>query len=206
MHIALIWQSYFIFQPLSYPLSPIGTLESHDGSTRKLNSSLEQQSNVSPEALATLLPALMHTENSGEGELQVVQEELEKLEYKFGNLVLDAQEVFSEEEKKSAAFLPKLRNSLVLLPSAKKRKYLRFLKESRKEIRKATSVEDFFNILSIYWNCFNYSLLEYLITKFGNESLETKHSIYLADLQKFEKKHKGEGLCLHLPLQLQIAT
>ena len=195
MHIALIyydltWQSCFIFQPFSYPLSPMGTLEPHDGSTRNLNPSLEQQSNVSPEALATLLPALMHTENSGENELQVVQEELEKLEYKFGDLVLDAQEVFSKKEKKSAAFLPKLRNSLVLLPSAKKRKYLRFLKESRKEIRKAASVEDFFNILSIYWNCFNYSLLEYLITKFGNKALETKLSRYLADLQKFEKSTK----------------
>ena len=194
MHIALIyydltWQSYFVFQPLSYPLSPMGTLEPHDGSTRNLNPSLEQQSNIFPEALATLLPALMHTENSGENELQVVQEELEKLENKFGDLVLDAQEVFSKKEKTSTAFLPKLRNSLVL-PSSKRMKRLRFLKESRKEIRKATSVEDFFYVLNFYWNCLNYSLLEYLIGKFGNEALKTRLNRYLADLQKFEKSTK----------------
>ena len=175
----------------SYLLSPMGTLEPHDDNTWKLLPSLDQKSNVSPEALAThILPALMHTENSGEDKLQVVQEDLEKLQYKFGNLVLYAQEVFSKKENKSAAFLSKLRNSLTLLPSAKRIKYLRFLKESRKEIRKATSVEDFFYVLNFYWNCFNYSLLEYLIGKFGNEALETKLGRYLADLQKFEKSTK----------------
>ena len=175
----------------SYPLSPMGTLEPHDGSTRNLLPCLEQQSSVLPEALVNQIPpALIHTENSGESKVQVVQVEVEKLESKFGNLVLYAQEVFSEEEKKSAAFLPKLRSSLALLPSSKRMKLLRFLKESRKEIRNATSVEDFFYVLNFYWNCFNYSLLEYLIGKFGNEALETRLSRYLADLQKFEKSTK----------------
>ena len=146
-----------------------GSQEPHDASTWKLQSCFEQQS--VPGALAS--PPPTDTETPVNNKLQVVQREVTKLEDKYEDLVLHTQEVFCKKERKSPDFLSLLRTSLALLTTSpvKKGRYIRFLKASQNEISKAGSVARLFLILSYYWNYFNYSLLEYLIQKFGDKTL-----------------------------------
>ena len=167
-----------------------GSQEPHDASTQKLQSCFEQQS--VPGAFASPPPTDMET--PGDDKLQVVQQEVTKLEDKYEDLVLHTQEVFSKKERKSPDFLSLLRTSLALLTTSpvKKGRYIRFLKASQNEISKASSVARLFLILSHYWNYFNYSLLEYLIQKFGDKTLRKKLKSYLAGLHKFEKSTKVE--------------
>ena len=120
--------------------------------------------------------------------LQLVRKEVKNLEGEFRKLVLDAQDDLGEKE--SPRFLSRLRTSFLLLDSAIDKRHLRFLRASQHKIANATTVEHIFHVLIVYWNYFNYALLEYVIQEFGSEELKTKLNNYLVDLSEFEKNTK----------------
>ena len=62
------------------------------------------------------------------------------------------------------------------------------LNEHRKEINRAKTVPEIFNILSAYWNYLNYEILEYIIDLYGTSDDKERLKSYSEELHKFCKR------------------
>ena len=82
----------------------------------------------------------------------------------------------------------KLRTDLTLLPCSIKQNHLTFLKENISNLRKASDCEEIFMYLNLYWDHFNYTLLEVIIKDYGSENLKKQMGSYISDLHQFWQK------------------
>ena len=143
-------------------------------------------SQISPPPTTEGMPTSMDFEDSEEDRLQVVEEEIGKLDRKFRNLVLNAGEYLTKEES-TPGFLSKFRINLVHPPAPQVQQHVEFFIANRKDLVSASSVVEFFLILGCYWNWWNYSLLQHIIDSFGSQQLKDELHCYLRDLEDFEK-------------------
>ena len=114
-----------------------------------------------------------------------VQQEIATLVDKYDDLVSRTVETFSEKQEDSPHFCRKLRISVAVLPTSLKYQHSYFLEHHSCQIGKATTVEEIFSILNRYWNFLNCSLLAHIISKFGDEELQTQLRYYTTALQAF---------------------
>ena len=119
-----------------------------------------------------------------------VQQDIATLVDKYDDLVAKTVEKFSERQEDSPHFCRKLRISVTVLPTSLKYQHSYFLDHHSSKIGKATTVEEIFSILNIYWNFLNCSLLAHIISKFGDEELQEQLSSYMEALQAFRLRTK----------------
>ena len=110
-----------------------------------------------------------------------------QLQDNFISVVTATKIHFSEKEMKSSMFLNRLRITLTTLRLSAKFKRLLFLRKKKKAIERTKGVCEIFYLLEDYWNWSDYDLLQKLITDFGDETLQQKMTMYLTQLENFEK-------------------
>ena len=114
-----------------------------------------------------------------------LDEIIHDFESRFKDLVMVIQKELIKEMKVSVG---KLRTDLTLLPCSIKQNHLTFLKENISNLRKASDCEEIFMHLNLYWDHFNYTLLEVIIKDYGSENLKKQMGSYISDLHQFWQK------------------
>ena len=93
-----------------------------------------------------------------------------------------------EFRRKPVGFVEKLRVTLTTLPVSRRFKHLHFLREQSHHIMQANNVDEIFKILDDFWDYTDFTLLQHLVEKFGEEALKKEMSEYVAALEQFEKR------------------
>lgn len=103
-------------------------------------------------------------------------------ETRFRDLVIATQEELEKISMKA------FRTDITLLPSTIKHNHLTFLKENISNLKKASDIEEIFMHLNLYWNYFNYTLLEAIIKRNGSKHLKQQMKSYASDMHQFWRK------------------
>ena len=79
----------------------------------------------------------------------------------------------------------KFRARLFALPIKYREQHKEFLQQLKNDVEKDKTIEDVWIRLSDYWDFLNYTLLENLVHKFGNQSLNASMNDYIKKLKEF---------------------
>ena len=108
------------------------------------------------------------------------------MEIKFSQLVRKAQSGLVEQKIP----LMTLRECITLLPASIKHQHIAFLETKVKAIIQSESIEEIFLQLNLYWDFLNYTLLEHIVTEFGNNDTKAAMAKYVCELVAFRKATK----------------
>ena len=78
-----------------------------------------------------------------------------------------------------------IRRYVTLIPAVMKSEHKAFLKEHHQYIARASSVSEIITLLNLYWDCFNYGLLELLVEKFGCKETKQLMSVFDKAVNRF---------------------
>ena len=95
-----------------------------------------------------------------------------------------------------------VRSRVAFISGSLRIRHKRFYDENGKKMLKTENIDELFLILCSYWNFNNTSLLEYIITHFGNEELKKKTKQYKEDLHSFQSRTRAVDLEIRGPHQL----
>ena len=112
--------------------------------------------------------------------------EASRLQDKFVSVLTDTKILFSEKESESDKFLNRVRITLTTLPLSSNFQHTQFLRQAKESIENAKSIKEIFSVLEDHWNWSNYTLLQRLITKFGDDPLKDEMKKYVEELHQFE--------------------
>ena len=109
-----------------------------------------------------------------------------QLENQFGKLADSTSDCLRENKIEVKILMSRLAN----LPVKNKKMHKEFLEGLWRNIRKVdnATLEDVWIELGNYWDFLNYTLLEHLIGKFGDEALVAKMEAYKKKLQRFRHR------------------
>ena len=116
----------------------------------------------------------------------LVKEAVEELENQFCDLAYSTSQFFDKNEIE----VSKIKCQLATMPVKNKALHEEFLENlwsTIRERKKANLDDDIWVELGKYWNFLNYSLLEYLINKFGDKALAERMEEYKRKLQEFRR-------------------
>ena len=104
---------------------------------------------------------------------------IKKLEEQFRAVV--------HETKKDCkcADLSKFKDDILLIPSTLRKDHRRFIRKRFSDISRAENVDEIFRHLNFYWTYLDYSLLEYIVHKFGSEHSKQMITEFIQDLERF---------------------
>ena len=122
----------------------------------------------------------MHTDTCPSNNVARDVNLLEKL---FGDIVDQTSDIIIKEEMSVSDFKSRLTN----LSVQDKKLHMKFLREIWPKLKDAT-LEDVLFELKMYWDFLNYTLLEHLVKKFGDEELKTSIEDYKKRLMEFRCK------------------
>ena len=108
-----------------------------------------------------------------------------RFELRFKDLVVSIQKELIQGQKVS---IEDLLTELTLLPSSIKHNHMIFLKENISNLNKASDLREIFMHLNLYWDYFNYTLLEVIIKGYGSKTLKKQMKSYSFDMQQFWQK------------------
>ncbi len=121
--------------------------------------------------------------------LSIIVDGLEKriydFERRFKNLASAAVEEVIKQNKIS---VEKFHFEATLLPLDVKNNHLSFLKENLVKLSTASNLYQYFSHLNLYWDYFNYTLLQVIIDHYGSDDLKQKMKAYATDIEQFEKE------------------
>ena len=115
-----------------------------------------------------------------------VKATIEKLEVKFTSVMLKTRSAMCKKESQDADFTDDFRDTLLLLPVAKKAIHVKFFRDSEDEILDAKNVRKLFGILYRYCDYRNYEILLQIVNRFCEDPLKSNMQDYCAMLEKFE--------------------
>ena len=78
-----------------------------------------------------------------------------------------------------------LHYDLTLLPSEIKSNHLTFLNENLDKLLRASNLHEIFVHLNLYWDHFNYTLLEIIVNEYGSDTLKQEMKTYVSDMAIF---------------------
>ena len=87
---------------------------------------------------------------------------------RFRTLVEDTMD---ELRKDPTIRMENLQFDVTLLPNDIKHNHATFISENIKKLNEVADVKELFLLLNLYWDHFNYTLLEVLVNKYGSEKL-----------------------------------
>ena len=114
-----------------------------------------------------------------------VEEIISLFEIRFKDLAVAA---FQEIKKGNKVPVEDFQFTLTLLPLKVKSNHFTFLEESIPKLMKASNLQEIFMYLNLYWNCFNYTLLQEIVNRYGSENLKKQMKSYDSDMQQFFQK------------------
>ena len=76
------------------------------------------------------------------------------------------------------------------IPSVIKQEHISFLKENQPYIAKASCLIDIITFLNLYWDCFNYGILEHLVNNCGCTQTKQLMEQFVRDVKQFLKETK----------------
>ena len=117
------------------------------------------------------------------------------MEIKFSQLVRKVQCGLTEQNIP----LTTLRECITLLPASIKHQHVAFLETKVKTIIHCESIEEIFLQLNLYWDFLNYTLLEHIVTEFGNNDTKAAMAKYVSELVAFRKATKLSTFISHWP-------
>ena len=83
-----------------------------------------------------------------------------------------------------------LKIHLTLLPAVMKPDHKPFLMKHKPEIDHASNVIEIVTLLNLYWDCFNYGLLEHLVGKYGCNQTKQQMEQFVRDVNAFMENTK----------------
>ena len=119
-----------------------------------------------------------------------IAERIRTMEIKFGQLVDKVQEEHNIP-------LQRLKRCITLLPASTKDQHVAFIRENLSEIKESKCMEDIFLLLNLYWDFLNYTLLEHIVTEFGNNDTKAAMAEYICELVAFRKATKLSEFITH---------
>jgi len=105
------------------------------------------------------------------------------MEMKFDQLVDKVQDGLLEQNIP----LHRLKRCITRLPASIKYQHITFVEEKLKAITHSESMEEIFGVLNLYWDFLNYTLLEHIVTNFGNNDTKAAMANYVTELVAFRK-------------------
>ena len=114
-----------------------------------------------------------------------MEEIISRFELRFEDLAVTT---FQEVREGNKVSLERFRFTLTLFPLKVKRNHFTFLEESIPKLMKASNLQEIFMHLNLYWNCFNYTLLQEIVNRYGSENLKKQMKYYNSDMQQFLQK------------------
>ncbi|KAL5473065.1 hypothetical protein EMCRGX_G027506 [Ephydatia muelleri] len=86
---------------------------------------------------------------------------------------------------------------LTLIPTVMKQDHISFLMKHNQDIARASSVIEIILLLNLYWDCFNYGLLEHLVEKCGCNQTKQLMEQFAQDVKAFMKETKlADFMCI----------
>ena len=116
--------------------------------------------------------------------------EIDAFEARFEDLTYLAQAAIEDHTP-----MKKFRHTLRCLPLSIRNDHLQFLEKSLPNIDKAENIDEIFRYLNMYWNFLDYTLLEYVIKRYGDKFLKSKMRRYVHDLAEFRKNTTIAQVC-----------
>ena len=113
-----------------------------------------------------------------------IEREIQELEDQFLKVVREAAKNLRTVE------LLEVKLCLTQLRVSVRYRHIRFLERNRSAITSATSVDDIFAILGLYWSYFNCGLLTEVVCKLGSNQTKQLMQRYMEELKKFRLKTK----------------
>lgn len=133
--------------------------------------------------------------------VEAVKDAASELQDHFVEVITSTRMNFSKKPKE---FLDDLKAFLTELPISNKFKRLHFLKEEEQAIESAKSIGDIFRILRHHWNYGDYALLQRMIQKFGDKTLQNEMKEYVEKLRRFEKGTTIQEFSLAKPVAQSV--
>ena len=124
-----------------------------------------------------------------------IPERIQTMEIKFHQLVDKVQDGLLEQNIP----LQGLKRCITRLPAFTKDQHIAFISKNLTAIRESESVEEIFSLLSSYWDFLNYTLLEHIVDKFGNNDTKASMVNYVAELVAFRRTTKLSDFISHWP-------
>ena len=117
------------------------------------------------------------------------------MEIKFSKLVHKARCGLVEQNIPLMNF----RDCITLLPASIKHQHVAFLETKVKAIYQCESIVEIFLQLNLYWDFLNYTLLEHIVTEFGNNDTKAAMAKYICELVAFRKATKLSTFIAYWP-------
>ena len=121
-----------------------------------------------------------------------IAERIRTMEIKFVQLVDKVQEEHNIP-------LQRLKRCITLLPASTKDQHIAFIRENLSEIKESKCMEDIFLLLNLYWDFLNYTLLEHIVSEFGNNDTKAAMAKYVCELVAFRRATKLSEFISHWP-------
>ena len=123
------------------------------------------------------------------------------MEDKFDQLVDKTQDGLLEQNIP----LQRLKRCITRLPAFTKDQHITFIQDHLSDIRESKSMEDIFLLLNLYWDFLNYTLLEHIVLKFGNNETKAAMDKYVSELVIFRSTTKLSEFIDHWPRKRKVA-
>ncbi len=117
--------------------------------------------------------------------IDCLEKSIDDFEKRFNDLAHAALKEVKNENKVS---VEDLQIDLTLLPSKIKPNHASYLKDNFDKLRNASNLQEIFMHLNLYWDCYNYTLLQVIIDKYGSDDLKQRMQSYTTDIEQFEKE------------------
>ena len=131
-----------------------------------------------------------------------VMKEVEVFESRFDALKNSTLEYLNQRSEYSLKFFPRIRTRVASISGSLRIRHKRFYDRNAEKMLKTKNFDELFVLLCSYWHFNNTSLLEYIITHFGNEELKKKTKQYKEDLHTFQSRTKAVDLRFQGPYLL----
>ena len=124
-----------------------------------------------------------------------IPERIRIMDDKFDQLVDKVQDGIVEQNIP----LQRLKRCITRLPVSIKYQHVAFVKENLKAIINSESMEEIFGVINLYCDFLNYTLLEHIVSKFGNSDTKAAMAKYFCELVAFRKTTKLSDFISHWP-------
>ena len=79
----------------------------------------------------------------------------------------------------------RIKTYVTLIPAVMRQEHVAFLMKHKQDINQASSVSEIIMLLNLYWDCFNYGLLEHLVEKCGCNKTKQLMEQFVRDVNAF---------------------
>ena len=126
------------------------------------------------------------SQTSASDRVSHARDAIERLDDTFSDILSDTRSAMCARESADPDFLDKFRDRLLALPVAKKSSHIKFFRDNEDDILEAKNMRKIFAILTRYCSFRNPEILQLLVKKFCEGSLQLRMINFCKSLETFE--------------------